>query len=109
MAVPAKISTAAATQVTVSTTAINLGTQFAAEGVPFRSSEAITLILESSGGGARLFWDGNTPTSALGMPVEPGSSLTIVGSTLKDINIIRRDASDAVVNVQSGNSYSSRN
>jgi len=99
MAVPAKISTAAATQVTVSTTAINFGEQFAAENQQVQDSSVWTINPED--GDIRVFYDGNTTTAALGQLLLQSQWLTILSPPNK-ISVIRAGGADVKVNVQAG-------
>ena len=101
MAVTRKISSAANSQLTISNTAVNLLETLVANGesAEVRGADYWTFNIEDKN--IRMFWDGNTPTAALGMPVFVNGTIT-VNATADKINFIRSESADAKVNYQTG-------
>jgi hypothetical protein len=99
MANAKKISSAANTQLSISTVQL-LSDVFEAN----NESEAVrgcdSFVINPEDGNVRVLWDGNTPTTALGMLLVQGQWLTIPASA----NLIRIVATTGTVkvNIQCG-------
>ena len=101
MATPIKISSAANTEITVGTTVINLRDIFETRDESTAVKNAKKFMLYVSTSAIRLFYDGNTPTSTLGVLVDAGNQISLP-VTAGNIRMIRDSgaSSDSVVTVQ---------
>ena len=101
MAVSKKISTAARTQITVtSAVAINLASYLSGNAEDSSLSESDIWTIQVEDANIRLMFDGNIPTASLGIRLLPQQVITIRRSP-EVISFIAEGA-DAKVNIQAG-------
>ena len=99
-----KLPNAAASKITVTSTATSLedliATAASADYAMPAEIDAVDLWCEANT--LRYFSDGNTPTAALGVPMEAGDMVSLRGLSGRKVQLIRSGASDATVTVQVG-------
>ena len=107
--IPLKLPNAAASTITVSTTAGTLRSfiETAASEVVTnweKSLNAVILSVEGTAGtnDIRVLFDGNTPTGAAGLLLKAGAQYSFYGIDLDKFMLIRDLAADATVSVQIG-------
>lgn len=98
MATPIKISSAANTEITVGTTVINLRDIFEIRSESNAVKNAKKFVLYVYDNPVRIFYDGNTPTSSLGVFVQADKAISIP-VTSGNINIVRDAGASGDANI----------
>ena len=103
MALPAKFNDVVNSQVPVGNSVINLKDHLVANGESALLSASTWSIQVRSiaGGNIRIFFNGDEPTSALGMFLTPLQVITVY-TTPENISFIRAGGSDGAVDIQPG-------
>ena len=103
MALSAKFSDVANSQVAVTDSVINLRDHLVAndESALLSANSWSIQVKAIAGGNIHMFFNGNTPTSAFGMYLVPGQVITVY-TTPENISFIRAGGTSGAVNIQSG-------
>ena len=99
-----KFTNATSSQITIPNSVVNLGKKLSEEGEDLNITNCDTWVIGVEDAAIRILWDGNEPAGTLGLKFLPYQTISIIGATARNINIIRDGTAtvDAKINIQAG-------